>query len=84
MASTLTTIEGGPQAAVADGDTGVTLDGLQLSGRNTGLAAGSSVYGLRATNGADVSMVNAKARADSGVAGSNGSNGSDGWGGWGG
>jgi hypothetical protein len=77
----LSEIQGNGQGAVADGDTGVVLESVLIRGRNTGLPAGSSVYGLRAVNGADLDLQNVAVEADAGVAGIDGANGSAGGGG---
>jgi hypothetical protein len=56
-----TRIFGGPQAAVADGATGVVLQLLTLRGiAQTGPGADRSVYGIRAINGAAVSIQNVR------------------------
>ena len=49
-----TTINGGPQAALADGDAGVVLQLLTLPGRRRG--PGGSSYGLRIINNAKVAV----------------------------
>ncbi len=50
-----TTIIGSPQAALADGDTGVSISDVTLA-PVAPAAAGSSVYGLRAINGSSVAL----------------------------
>ena len=70
----LTNIEGAGTAAVFNGLTGVTFNGLKFHGTNLGLGAGSSVYGVRALTGTTTTFQNVKVIADSGVAGTNGTN----------
>ena len=50
-----TTIIGSPQAALADGTTGVSIDDVTLA-PTAPTALGSSVYGLRAVNGSSVAL----------------------------
>ena len=77
--ASFTNVEAAPAGAVISGaTTTVTLDAITIRGKNTGLAAGSSVYGIRAHTGATVNLVNAAADADSGVAGTDGGSGSSG------
>jgi CARDB protein len=86
-AATATAIIGpGPEAALADGATGVTIQLLTLNG-NPLTGPGASAYGLRAINGSNVvleqdivSAGDARAGADgaAGAAGAAGGNGSDG------
>ena len=47
-------VTGAPQAALADGDTGVVLQLLGLRGQAPSGSPGTSVYGLRAVSGAEV------------------------------
>ena len=67
--SNVTTIEGSPQAALADGVTGVTLDQVTLEA--TAGPAGNA-YGLRAINGAQVTLNNVVIVAGTGTAGAPG------------
>jgi hypothetical protein len=53
--STPTTITGSPQAALADGVTGVSINDVTLA-PVAPAALGSSVYGLRAINGSSVAL----------------------------
>ena len=73
-----TTIEGVPQAATVSGAVWVTFDAVSIKGRNTGLGAGSSVYGIRALSGATVSLVNSNVTAAAAVDGVDGVDGADG------
>src|SRR6185312_14113763 len=55
--------------ATVTGNVSVTFDGMTLNGGNTGLSAGSSVYGVRAVGAsagapASVAINNAKVTAD--------------------
>src|SRR5262249_28724248 len=52
--SDATAVSGSPQAAVADGATGVTLQLLTLRGTADDTGTDRSVYGLRAVNGSQV------------------------------
>uniref|UniRef100_UPI0027DA54D1 Calx-beta domain-containing protein n=1 Tax=Rhabdothermincola sediminis TaxID=2751370 RepID=UPI0027DA54D1 len=72
-----TRIDAAGQAALADADTNVVIDGLTLFGRSTGLPAGSNVYGLRAINGSTVTVVNSQLKAADGVQGAQGAPGAD-------
>jgi hypothetical protein len=54
----LTAIEGVPQGVIVSGAVTVTLDGLSVDGRNTGLGAGASVYGVRAVGASGASLAN--------------------------
>ena len=77
--SATTVIRGAPQAALADGATGVTLQLLTLAGEQaTGPGADRSVYGLRETNGSQVSLQNVRITAASARAGSPGQAGTSG------
>jgi hypothetical protein len=58
----VTTIEGSPQAVLADGDRGVVLQLLTLRG-----GSGGSAYGLRAINGSQIAA--SRVTADGGTAG---------------
>ena len=74
--SAMTVIHGAPEAAIADGATGVTLQLLSLSGRQaTGPGADRSVYGLRAIDGSQVTLQNVRITAAGGRAGSPGQDG---------
>ena len=73
-----TTIEGVPQAVTVSGAAWVTFDSLSIKGRNTGLGAGSSVYGVRAIGGAAVSLVNSTVSAAAAIDGVDGVDGPDG------
>jgi hypothetical protein len=73
-----TTIEGVPQAATVNGAISVTFDSLTIKGRNTGLGAGASVYGIRALGGSTVAVVNSAVSAAAAVDGTDGSDGTDG------
>ena len=64
-----TTVSGVPQAATVTGNVSATFDGMTLSGGNSGLGAGASVYGVRAVGAsagapATVAINNAKVTAD--------------------
>ena len=75
-----TTISGGPQAALADADTGVILQLLTLQGASN-TAAGGRSYGLRAINNAKVALQRVTAvggTAGAGTAGANGTVGATG------
>ena len=63
-----TTVNGSPQAALADGDTAVTLQSLTLSGSALG-GAGQSAYGVRAINGSSVVLEGVRAEAGNGTTG---------------
>ncbi|WP_307781255.1 Calx-beta domain-containing protein, partial [Rhabdothermincola sediminis] len=76
--NTLTTLRGAPQAALASGAVTATVDGLTLQGTNSGLGAGASVYGLRAVNGAHVTLTNVRTRAEAGLPGTDGAHGANG------
>src|SRR5437867_6439489 len=52
-----TKIVGSPQAVLADGDTGVSLDHVTLA-PVTPAGSGQSVYGLREINGSAVTLMN--------------------------
>ena len=65
---TLTTVTGSPQAALADSDTGIDLQLLNLSG----LSAATSSYGVRAVNGSELSLARVSVEAASGAAGTAG------------
>ena len=75
--NTSTVIQGGQQAVLADGVTGVTLSQLMLSGMGAS-AVDRSVYGLRAINGASVSLANVRVTAATGFVGTSGSVGTTG------
>lgn len=72
-----TVVNGSPQAALADGDTGVVLQLLTLNGA-TPAGAGQSSYGLRAINGSSAVLQKVTATAGNGTAGANGTNGGNG------
>jgi hypothetical protein len=74
-ASVTTTISAAGTAALADGDTGVTLSLLELHATQ---GDDLSVYGLRAVDGSSVTLVGAKIRADDAKAGDDGKKGDDG------
>ena len=77
--SGMTVIRGAPQAALADGATGVTLQLLSLSGQPaTGPGADRSVYGLRVVNGSQVTLQNVRVTAAAARAGSPGQDGNSG------
>ena len=69
--SETTTVNGAPQAALADGDTAVTLQLLTLNGAATG-GAGQSAYGVRAINGSSLVLEGVRAAAGNGTAGAPG------------
>jgi hypothetical protein len=74
-----TTITGGPQAALADKDSGVVLQLLTLQGANAG--PGGSSYGLRVINNAKVALQRVTAiggAAGAGAAGATGTTGAAG------
>ena len=78
--STPTTIIGSPQAALADGATGVAINDVTLA-PVAPTALGSSVYGLRAINGSSVALASVTIdtpNAASGATGSDGSRGTNG------
>ena len=91
--SNVTTIEGAPQAALADDVTGATLDQLTLEAT---AGPNGTAYGLRAINGSQVTLNNVVIDAGTGVGGApggpsiggavglNGGNGGDGVSGCGG
>jgi hypothetical protein len=62
-----TTISGSPQAALANGATGVVLQQLTLTGAPD--STGKSAYGLRETGGASVALVKVTATGQAGLAG---------------
>lgn len=64
----LTEIDATTQAVLVSGAKTVTLDGLSVLGQNTGLPAGSSVYGVRAVSNAVVTLNNVAATAQAGIA----------------
>ena len=81
-----TTITGSPQAALADGVTGVSINDVTLA-PGAPAAAGASVYGLRAINGSSVALADVTidtpnaapgAPGTSGAAGPGGQNGQPG------
>ena len=77
--ASFTNIDAAPAGAVISGaSTNVTLDAITVRGKNTGMSAGTSVYGVRAHSGATVALVNAAADAENGVAGNDGAAGSNG------
>ena len=84
--SEVTTITGAPQAVLADGATGVLLETLTLQASAPG-QYGQSAYGVRAVNGASLTLDGVTVSAGngqqgtpgtSGFSGANGSNGSPG------
>ena len=72
-----TQIRGSPQGVLADGVTNVTLQLLAVVGV-AGPAPGSSVYGVRAINGADIILASVAVTVPSGVPGSSGAAGAPG------
>jgi hypothetical protein len=74
----LTNIEAGPTAVLVTGATGLTFNGMRMKGSNTSQPAGSTIYGLRAVTGANVTLQNVKVIADAGLGGTNGTNGNSG------
>ena len=72
-----TQIRGSPQGVLADGVTNVTLQLLSVVGV-AGAAPGSSVYGVRAINGADITLASVAVTVPSGVPGSTGAAGAPG------
>ena len=74
----ITVIEGGPTALLVSASTGVVVNGLSVQGDNTGQPAGTTIYGVRAINGADVALENVAVAADDGVAGQDGAIGTTG------
>ena len=72
-----TQIRGSPQGVLADGVTNVTLQLLSVVGA-ANAAPGSSVYGVRAINGADITMASVAVTVPSGVPGSSGAAGAPG------
>ena len=62
------TISGAGTAVLVDGKTGQTFEQLSIQGTNSGLAAASSVYGLRAINSSNVTLSRVNVTAQSGVA----------------
>ena len=73
-----TTVTGIPQAALADGKTGITLQMLTLAGGAATAATGGSSYGLRVLNGARVALDHVTATGGAAVAGSAGGVGANG------
>ncbi len=69
-----TTLSGSPQAVTVTGAVTVTLDALTINGLNTGLGAGASSYGVRATTGSgtgNLTVTNTKVTAAAGLDGTN-------------
>ncbi|MEX2464519.1 MAG: DUF1565 domain-containing protein, partial [Gaiellaceae bacterium] len=64
----VTTIVGSPQGALADGDTGVTLQSLTIRGSN----AGASAYGVLAANSSNLILEQVTVEAGLGSAGTDG------------
>lgn len=62
------TISAAGTAVLVDGKTGQTFEQLSIQGTNSGLAAASSVYGLRAINSSSVTLSRVNVTAQSGVA----------------
>jgi prepilin-type N-terminal cleavage/methylation domain-containing protein len=73
-ANTATTIQGGQQGALADGDTGVALSRLMISGLGAS-GTDASVYGLRAVNGSTVNLTNVRVTSATAFAGTAGTTG---------
>ena len=76
--SNVTTISGVGTAVLVDGKTGQVFQQLTITATNTALAAGSSVYGVRAVNSSSVTLQRATVSAAAGVAGSTGAAGAAG------
>ena len=77
-ASNVVTVSGAGTAFLVDGDTGITIQNFTINGTNTGLTAGTSVYGLRAINSATVTVQRSVITAAAGIAGTGGSTGTTG------
>jgi hypothetical protein len=76
-ANTSTVIQGGQQAALGDGDTGITLSRLMLSGLGSS-ATDRNVYGLRAIASSSVTLNNVSVVAATGFDGTDGATGTPG------
>lgn len=74
----LTNIEAGPTAVLTNATTGLTIDSVRIKGSRTGQPAGSSIYGLRAISGSNVTLQNVQIIADAGVDGTGGAAGGSG------
>ncbi len=72
-----TVIRGSPQAVLANGVMGATLQLLSVNGLASAVP-GSSVYGVRAINGADVGLSSVNVTVSNAAAGSNGAPGLNG------
>ncbi len=72
--SNTSTLSAAGTAILVDGFTGITFQQVSITGTNSGLSAGSSVYGLRAINSANVALDRVTVSAAAGVAGAAGSN----------
>ena len=69
---TKSTITGTPQALTVSGGVSVTLDALTITGLNTGLGAGASSYGVRASTASgtgNLTVSNSKVTAAAGIDG---------------
>ncbi|HVJ98091.1 MAG TPA: Ig-like domain-containing protein, partial [Acidimicrobiia bacterium] len=73
--SNTVTIQGAGTALLVDGRTGQFIQQVNISASNASLAAGSSVYGVRAVNSANVTLQRSAISAAAGVAGAVGAGG---------
>ena len=73
-ASNTSTLSAAGTAILVDGFTGITFQQVSINATNSGLLAGSSVYGMRAINSANVTLNKVKITAAAGVAGTAGTN----------